>query len=346
MHIDSINEAEKVKDAFHGQEVWGRTLSIQFSSGNPLDSNSRRDRNTDSRGDADGVRAFDERGRGDSPSSRGNKNRSNSGGCTDGRGGGGGGRDGDTGMNRSNRSGNVDSNDRGRDMQHHEDMRSSDGSSYQNQSQNQNQKRLNAPDVSDREGRTRDNFGNRNGNEYGNGNEHGIGDGDSNGREGNRLKSNFINRSRSRERGRDRDRDRGDRRNDNDNNNGNGNGNGSNNDRSGNKNNNNNSSRMNDRNGQDVDVGNTTNQKFDMPSISVIALPFGVSGGRFLYEHPDGRREYVEAMLSSSTSSSSSSHAVSGSGSPDRSRGRGRGNIRGYSNPRQNQYSAVSGEKR
>ena len=337
-----------MKDAFHGQEVWGRTLSIQFSSGNPLDSNTRRDRNTDFRGDADGVRALDERGRGDSPSNRGSKNQSNSGGYTDGRGGGGGGREGDTGMNRSNRSGNVDSNDRGRDMPHHEDKRSSDGSGYQNQ----NQKRLNVPDVIDREGRTRDNFGNRNGNGNGAGNEHGNGNdnvhgiGDSNGREGNRLKSNFINRSRSRDRG----RDRGDRRNSNDNDNGNGNengnGNGFNNDRSGNNNNNinNSSGRMNDRNGQDVDVGNTSNQKFDMPSISVIALPFGVSGGRFLYEHPDGRREYVEAMLSSSTSSSSSSHAVSGSGSPNRSRGRG--SIRGYSNPRQYQYSSVSGEKR
>ena len=333
-----------MKDAFHGQEVWGRTLSIQFSSGNPLDSNPRRDRNTDLRGDADGVRALDERGRGDSPSNRGSKNRSNSGGYSDGRGGdgggGGGGREGDTGMNRSNRCGNVDSNDRGRDMPQHEDKRSSDGSGYQYQ----NQKRLNVPDVIDRECRTRDNFGNRNGN--GAGNEHGIGD--SNCREGNRLKSNFINRSRSRDRG----RDRGDRRNSNDNDNGNGNGNGNgygfNNDRSGNNNNNinNSSGRIYDRNGQDVDVGNTSNQKFDMPSISVIALPFGVSGGRFLYEHPDGRREYVEAMLSSSNSSSSSCHAVSGSGSPNNSRGRGRGSIRGHSNPRQNQYSSVSGEKR
>ena len=39
--------------------------------------------------------------------------------------------------------------------------------------------------------------------------------------------------------------------------------------------------------------------KYDMPSISVITLPFPCNGGRFIYEHPDGRREYVDAVFSS-----------------------------------------------
>lgn len=34
-------------------------------------------------------------------------------------------------------------------------------------------------------------------------------------------------------------------------------------------------------------------------SISVITLPFPVSGGRFIYEHSDGQREYVQAVFSS-----------------------------------------------
>ena len=35
------------------------------------------------------------------------------------------------------------------------------------------------------------------------------------------------------------------------------------------------------------------------PSVSVITLPFAARGGRFIYEHADGRREYVEAVFSS-----------------------------------------------
>ena len=63
----------------------------------------------------------------------------------------------------------------------------------------------------------------------------------------------------------------------------------------------------------------------------MIAMPRGVTGGRFIYEHSDGRREYVEAMLSST-------HTVSES--PDRPRG----DTRGYVSSAANQYT--SGDKR
>lgn len=98
-----------------------------------------------------------------------------------------------------------------------------------------------------------------------------------------RGKSNFINRSRSRDRISDRERDR-ER------------------DRDRHSGNLSNSGLYNDRISTDNRNGSRAfgSQKSDTPSITVITLPFPASGGRFIYEHVDGRREYVDAVFSSS----------------------------------------------
>ena len=57
---------------------------------------------------------------------------------------------------------------------------------------------------------------------------------------------------------------------------------------------------------------NYSNFKSVSPSsVSLITLPFIATGGRFIYEHPDGRREYVDAVFSSSVPSSVQESALS-----------------------------------
>ena len=236
-----------MKDLFHGQDVWGRTLSIQFSSGNNIEMNGKRDQRQDDRGRKD-----------DNDQNRGGKMWSDSGGYSDIRG------DRDSDVMNPNRNGDGDNYG---NSNPYDGKRGSgnDGNSY---GQNDNYlRRMGRDDGYDRPGRN--NGTDRDG---------GRGGG----------KSNFVNRSRSRDRGNDRDRDRDRER-------------GSDRDRDRHNGTMANSNQYNDRpSDQSRNNRAFNNPNPNLPSISVISLPFPASGGRFIYEHVDGRREYVDAVFSSS----------------------------------------------